>query len=403
MSPEPGGPMSIANPWPFLAINLLCFVLAWSAARVSPFYQQIAREPGAGRTEMIDGLRGWLALGVFFTHAVAMYSYQRDGQWSSAGAPFYALTGHVGVSVFFVITGFLFWTKVLKSNGTLNAVALYRSRIRRLVPMYLVSVIFVLAVVAALSGFTLRSDPVTLLRELRSWLSFGFLYAGDINGVKDAHRINAVYWTLAYEWVFYIALPFLALFSRFPLCLALFGAAFFFGAQAPITLNFISGAVAAMVVHRGVLPAGLDSRWLTPLPVAALVAVFLLPSSAALAQVVLLFVFFLFVAHGNSFFGLLASGAAKVLGAASYSIYLLHCIVLFIVMQAVDARIPIAGIAAETYWGFAALAATATVLLSLATYRYVEYPFLAGKRRAKPLEPLASIAPGSLAKSVTVE
>ena len=373
--------MSIASAWPFFAINLICFGLAWIAAAHSGFYRRLVYQPAAGRTEMIDGLRGWLALGVFFTHVVAMYSYQLTGKWSSALAPFYALTGHVGVSLFFVITGFLFWTKVLRADGALNAGSLYRSRILRLTPMYLVSVLAVMAVVAALSGFSLRTDPMSLLRELRSWLSFGFMYAGDINGVKDAHRINAVYWTLAYEWMFYLALPFLAVFRRYPAWLALFAAAFFFGTQAPITLNFISGAAAAMIVHHRLLPAGLEARWLTPLPLAALAAVFLMPSLPPVVHVVLMFVFFLFVAHGNSLFGLLATGAAKVLGAVSYSIYLLHCIVLFVVVTLVDAHTPIAQLPVERYWMFAALAGAATVLLSLVTYRHVEHPFIAGRQR----------------------
>src|SRR5205823_998855 len=119
---------------------------------------------------------------------------------NAAPQVFYDLTGKVGVSLFFMITGFLFWGRVLRAGSALDIEALYVSRLRRIVPMYLVSVVLSLFVVAVLSGFSLHVSLVELLRELRSWFSFGFTYAGDINGVKDAHRINAVYWTLAFEW-----------------------------------------------------------------------------------------------------------------------------------------------------------------------------------------------------------
>ncbi len=67
-----------------------------------------------------------------------------------------------------------------------------------------------LAVIAALSGFALNTDPLQLAREVRPWLSFGFLDTGAVNGVREAHIVNAVYWTLACEWSFYLALPLLA-------------------------------------------------------------------------------------------------------------------------------------------------------------------------------------------------
>ena len=46
-------------------------------------------------------------------------------------------------------------------------------------------------------------------KDVRACLSFGFLQDVPINGVRGAHYINAVYWTLAYEWMFYLALPLL--------------------------------------------------------------------------------------------------------------------------------------------------------------------------------------------------
>jgi peptidoglycan/LPS O-acetylase OafA/YrhL len=372
--------MTIADPWAFFAINLLCFGLAFAIARASGFYRRELAKVESGRTQMLDGLRGWLALGVFFAHSVTTYAWYTTGSWDGAIAPFYGRTGQIGVSIFFMITGYLFWGRVVRAKGRLDVPSFYLSRVRRIVPMYLFSVAMVLAVVALLSDFALRVAPGELLRELRSWLSFGFMYAGELNGVKDAHNINAVYWTLAYEWMFYLSLPMLALFWRGPGLLVMVVTAFLFCLQTPVTLNFIAGGAAAVLVESRLFRSALAAKWMTPLPLAAIGLVFTYPSAFGLMPSVLMFIFFLFVVHGNSLFGVLATRASKMLGTVSYSIYLVHCIALFVVMRAVDARFPISGLEPLQYWMFAALAAVATVAISALTYRYVEYPFLRANR-----------------------
>jgi peptidoglycan/LPS O-acetylase OafA/YrhL len=371
--------MSISDPWPFVAINLLCFAVAYGIARASRFYREQLAKVESGRTEMLDGLRGWLALGVFFAHSVTTYAWYTTGEWDGRIAPFYGRAGQVGVALFFMITGYLFWGRVLRSKGKLDVSSFLLSRVRRIVPMYLVSVLLALAVVALLSGFTLRVDPATLVRELRGWLSFGFMYAGDINGVKDAHNINAVYWTLAYEWMFYLALPMLALFFRGPALMVMIVTAFLFCLQTPVTLNFIAGGAAAMLVDKRVLRFSLAAKWMTPLPLAALALVFTYPSAFALMPSVLMFVFFVFVVQGNSLFGLLATRASKMLGTVSYSLYLVHCIAIFVVMRAVNTRLPVAQLEPLHYWLFAGAAAVLAVMVSALTYRFVEHPFLSAK------------------------
>jgi peptidoglycan/LPS O-acetylase OafA/YrhL len=390
-----GTAVSIADPWPFIAINVLCFLVAGVIAHSSGFYREQLAKLQSGRTEMLDGLRGWLALGVFFAHAILTYSYYTAGTWDDAIAPFYGKTGQVGVSLFFMITGFLFWGRVVR--GKLDARSFLLSRVRRLVPMYLVSVLMVLAVVAVLSDFTLRVSPATLARELRSWLSFGFMRADAINEINDAHNINAVYWTLAYEWLFYLALPLLALFSRGPALAVLAVTALLFCLQAPVTLNFVAGGAAAMIVERRLLGSSLASPWMTPLALAALAEAFTYPDAYAVLPSLLMFVFFLFVVHGNSLFGLLASRASKTLGMVTYSIYLVHCIALFVVMRSVDSFFPIAEMQLGLYWIFAALAAILAVTVSTLTYRYVEYPFISGHLAHARLTALfARIAPTRL-------
>lgn len=375
--------MTLDEITPFLAINLLCFALAWLIVRESRYFGGRVADAAEDRVSMVDGLRGWLALGVFFTHAELMRGYFVDGTWGGTQAGFFGMTGQVGVSLFFMITGFLFWGRVRRSAGRLDATALYVSRVRRIVPMYLVSVAMSLAVVAVLSGFRLQVGWVDLIRELRAWFSFGYLPVAGTNGIGDARAINAVYWTLAYEWSFYIALPLLALFSRGRRAFVLFPVAFLYGLQAPVTLNFICGALAALLVERNMLGERFGAPALGVLPLLALAAVFLFPDAYALAPVGLMFVFFLFVVGGNSLFGLLAALPSKLLGTVSYSIYLVHCIVLYALVGAFDAHLPAAVREPAAYWLVVALAAALTVALSALTYRYVEAPWCSPRPAAR--------------------
>src|ERR687898_120425 len=96
-------------------------------------------------------------------------------------APFYGSAAHGGVALFFMITGFLFWLRVLRTGDAFDTRAFFVSRLRRLTPMYLMSVLMALAVVAAASGFVLRDGPAGLARDLRPWLSFGFMRTGELN------------------------------------------------------------------------------------------------------------------------------------------------------------------------------------------------------------------------------
>src|SRR5205814_1915619 len=168
-----------------LAVCVACLVLAHFVSRTSSFYKTETQRAGA-RFETIDGLRGFLALGVFGEHAMSMRGLYSGGAWASGVPELYLRASMGGVGLFFMITAFLFWSRVLKSGATFDTRAFFVSRLRRLTPMYVVSVLMVLAVVAGASGFALQVAPRELVEELRPWLSFGFMPTGELNGVRDA-------------------------------------------------------------------------------------------------------------------------------------------------------------------------------------------------------------------------
>ena len=364
---------------PFLAINLACFILAAILAGRSPFYFAQLAPPASGRVQraqMIDGLRGWLALGVFFSHAAYMHTYFTRGEWNFGPWQLYDTAGGIAVCLFFMVTAYLFWGRVLRTDGNLPLKEFFGARVRRIAPMYFASVLMVLAVVAVQSGLRLHEGPVALLKELRSWFAFGFLAEGDINGVR-AHYIEAVHWTLAYEWGFYLVLPVLALFARGRGFALMLGVGAFYCIATPVTLCFICGMVIATIVERRLIPVSLDKHWFTPLPVAALLLAFTYDYAFAPMPILLLSVFFLFIVKDNSLFGLLATRGAKLLGMISYSIYLVHCIVLYAVIALVNTCLPIRELGIGSYFSLCAAIAVLTVWLSAATYQHIEYPFIA--------------------------
>lgn len=380
--------MSLSNPLPFFAICAISLAVASAIALASGFYRERLAESG-GRFEAIDGLRGFLALGVLGGHAVNMHTLYTSGVWGGGLAPFYSRAATAGVAVFFMITGFLFWLRLLRAGAGFDFRAFFAARIRRLAPMYFMSVLMALAVIFSVSGLALRVPPTQLVRELQAWLSFGFIHTGPVNGVQEAHSVNAVYWTLAYEWAFYLALPFLALFARGAWSVVLFVVVVFFSMRAPVVLNFVYGALAASLVHHKRL--ALRSPWLAPLPLAALAVYFIADGYVhKMVEGALLFVFFIFVVHGHSACGLFLSRPAKILGAISYSLYLTHCIVLFVVVGAADRLLGLESFGPTQYWLLVALAALATVVLSAVTFQFVEYPFMNPKGRA--VRPVAAQA-----------
>lgn len=385
---------SLLNPLPWLVIVGVCLLVGYDLAARSRFYGARLAEESRNRHGTVDGLRGFLALAVFGAHAVNMYGLHALARWDTPGPSFYGSAAEAGVSLFFMITAFLFWTRVLRSGSSFDARGFLEGRVRRILPMYLASVVLAVMVVLSASETFLPGGAMAFARELRAWFSFGFLDMGDLNGLPRARSVNAVYWTLAYEWMFYLLLPLLALYARGWKALALVAVVAIFGKQSPIVLNFLFGALGAELMHRGWLRGWFASPKVSVIPLAFLAAALYGPWTTVYGVVpeALLFVFFLFVLDGNSLFGLLRTRAARFLGMVSYSIYLIHCVLLYAIVHAINAAAGVEHLDATQYWTLAATAAVGTVLLSALTYRYIEYPFIARKPVALPAHPVPASA-----------
>lgn len=374
---------------PLILIGIPILLVALVIARCSSFYRgHVDREIAGARYHAIDGLRGYLALGVAFHHVFLNYQYYQSGEWDLFGSGLGVFLGQGAVAVFFMITAFLFWNRAIDENGHLDAYRFYISRVRRIVPMYLVAAALVIVTAFLITGFTLQVSLAELSRSLLDWILFTFASPLPINGLARTWLINTVFWSLVWEWKFYLVLPFLAIFSgpryRWYLVALTTGIILLFDEHS-LAWFFLCGALAAMIV-RWPLVQSLARTWgASVVSVAAVVAaVTYTPTPYGPTGATLLLIPFVAISVGNSLFGILTCRPARLLGILSYSVYLLHNWVLFVVALVVNAYIPIKGMSQSSYWIVGAAVVLITVLLSSMTYRFVESPFLKTKKVGRP-------------------
>ena len=371
-----------------IAPGLLALAVAFALAHViaggSRFYRGVLRAQATGRYGEIDGLRGFLAPTVFLSHIVSSYYWYRSGHWGWPPSTLYTLCGSVPVSLFFMVTGFLFWRRAAAAPGRMDVPALLRSRLRRLAPLYLTCITVIFAVVGVETRWTFAVPLPVLAASLAHWATFGLFGLPDINGFADTSLIDPALWTLRYEWFFYLTLPGLS-FLATPRRLAGVGLAVAIlsltGLQAAndyVAANFLVGMSVAQFAVARPFPAILRSRR------AALLA--LLPAVVAgiagdgefgVLESISLAPLFTVVAAGNDLFGALSSRAARCLGLVSYSTYVLHGVVLYLALAAASRVVSVGDLAPAAYWALMLPISAAVVAVSAVSYRWIEHPFLA--------------------------
>lgn len=99
------------------ATVLLAVVFVLSLTLVTWLLNQLPQRMIVGfdathRHSPLDGIRGILALSVFSHHFFKNYFFQTTGRWQSPNIDFFTNLGSVPVSLFFLITGYLFFGKL---------------------------------------------------------------------------------------------------------------------------------------------------------------------------------------------------------------------------------------------------------------------------------------------------
>jgi len=119
---------------PLLAVLVYSVAIATSLALVQlvPVIASNVEQSKSARNESIDGLRGFLALGVFIHHCAVTWYYKQSGIWNVPPSNFYTELGQASVALFFMITAFLFWGKVIDKGSSIDWRSLYLGCVVRL-------------------------------------------------------------------------------------------------------------------------------------------------------------------------------------------------------------------------------------------------------------------------------
>ncbi|QBC33465.1 acyltransferase [Pandoraea sp. XY-2] len=392
--------MDLYSIWPSAVIVAACLALVRPKS-LWRFLDDSSSRAGQ-RYVTVDGLRGFLALAVVIHHSVISYGFHQTGEWKLPPSSYYSIIGEAGVAMFFMITAFLFWGKILDQEGRVDWLSLYCNRIFRIAPLYWVTIASMLLIVSWKTNFQLAVPLAELLSQLLQWLLPALVAARPmVNGYAYTNTITAsVTWTLYFEWMFYFSLPFLAiaaakrsLLAFVPVCmwviLILPDAFIHLDHPAPVTrylvTMFVVGMLAASLTRR--FPKMVGDSALKSVVAIFLLAHTLLHNSSAYdwASIASLGAFFILVSSGTSLFGLLKSMCAIRLGIISYGIYLLQGLVITVfltprILGIFTTKGPI------QFW-VTVLAITLTlVCLAAAAFHFIERPCIRfGKRFSKSL------------------
>lgn len=371
--------MDVTSLWPAVGVVVLALGTATLLPRVSP-----CRNSVAPRYSSLDGLRGYLALAVFVSHASIWYFYLRSGIWDVPPSNVYTQLGQSSVSLFFMITGCLFWSKLLDGRTQpIDWSRLYLSRLLRLAPLYFVAVGGVMLVSFGRAGFALQEAPKVVAGQMAAWLVFTIPGISPVNGFVETIPLAGAVWSLPYEWLFYACLPIGAFCLRAStpvVWLAVsVGAVTFLtmvmpDVRVPMLYAFAGGIAAASLARISAVRTMLAQGVWGAIAIASLaITLFLFPTAYTLPAILLLSGAFLIIACGNSLYGMLEWPASVALGEMAYSLYLLHSLVLFFVYRLVLAE-QAASFSPIGHWTIVLCVVPVLILLCFATFRLIEKP-----------------------------
>ncbi len=289
------------------------------------------------RFDALDGLRGLCACCVFFFHRSIWQDFMASGfqpvDWLSN---LLSSGSKLGVSIFFVLSAFLFTRKVL-SNEISNPITFVVGRFFRIAPLCWLVVLFVIGFAFADNG-SIGMSFTDFLKRLVIWLSGG-LRDGPTPLVQPMewwHFVAGNWWTLRHEWLLYALVPaFAGLINKSRSQSMYFGTTVVLMAAFKdipgvlfhaVNLSFIGGAILAVIVNR---PA---KKWLLILSI--LSSAFFLANvndfpgyiPYAIPATTLTYL----VLRDNKLQRLLLTKGIRMVGESSYSIYMLHGIVILL-------------------------------------------------------------------------
>ncbi|HZU67202.1 MAG TPA: acyltransferase [Ktedonobacteraceae bacterium] len=187
--------------YPFLWLQ---FVIHRVGQWLANLFEESKQNKGKNSIAVLDGVRACAILFVIIFHVNRMTG---DRLWSSVQYPLassISTAGGTGVTLFFVLSGFLLFMPfakalLFKTEWPLNRV-FYLRRCLRIIPGYYVSLFLLI----------LFANPQYLQRDhLKDLLLFVTFFMDSSRATF--RQLNGPFWTLATEWQFYMILPIMML------------------------------------------------------------------------------------------------------------------------------------------------------------------------------------------------
>lgn len=392
---EPIQALETQEVWMLLVSLLVCvFVPMFFFSRTIPSLVPDSHP----ETRWVDGLRGIAAAIVAINHGC--YVFANLGIWPKLFyiAPYHdrypVMFGALGVQMFFCITGMLFAGKILSAKP-MDWSDFYEKRIRRIVPAYLAAACLAL-LIAGWWSWPNTQDIAEIAVRLPSLFSVGLLNLPRINDF-DFGRLLGVAWTLGVEWKFYFALPviYFAVTKNRGATIA----AIIAFAVADLTLSgvsswsfFIPGALCSFIVRkqfevRSRIKAGVVG-------VAAIAFLFYRAGERGnygFEQWVTVSVIFAAIAISRP--GFLNFRTFVAMGSVSYSFYLIHLMLLFLVFGMIDRYVTDLGMLSLVQYAVLAGATLAfSSIVATVSYILIEKRYMHAPSVEKPAMPLAGVA-----------
>lgn len=300
----------------------------------------------------INGIRGILASLVMFSHAFKDFYIYIGNPWIFDKNYFDLLgygnqatnTGKIGVAIFFMISGYLFYR--LLNGPSFNLKKFIKNRFLRIFPLYAFVVSFCIIIGLIISDQTLDWG---ILVGIAKWYTF----FGSYDVLNIATMTKGVEWTLKLEILLYASIPILFyLFQKINnqairhllilgSILSIFIAGFLLRIYGKVYIDpraalcFYVGYVALEIKGLYSFQTFLQSKIATILAILFFLSSFFISSHNLFYLYLIASCGFLFLclSSGNNLFGLLDIEPLQKLGEISYSIYLIHGCVLYGLMQ----------------------------------------------------------------------
>lgn len=369
---------------PIFVIILIVVALAFTKLVTAIF--KIELKPV--KYETIDGLRGYLAFFVFVHHSSVYFFFLKEWKWDLPPSNLYSHLGQTSVSIFFMITGFLFFSKLIDAKTKkIDWIQYFVSRFFRLYPLYLVVLVLMIIAVFIMSNYQILEPISLILSEIKSWLFFAVIDSPNINKYAETNGVMAsVIWSIKYEWLFYFSLPLIGFLffkqnpSKYIIILSVIIFVYIYMNSNNLIIHFItfiSGLVAAIVIRQNSF-VRISKHFVSSIVIICCLtcSVYFFNTAYNYPSLMLTSIAFILIACGNNLFGILTLKTSRYLSQLSFSIYLIHTTILFFIFRIFIGFEISHTFSLEFFWLIITFASILILGISFITYYFIELPFI---------------------------